>query len=146
MPALSVRPPLFEVGVGAEPDEEHLVIGVQQVEQESLERRLRVRELVARHAAAGVEHDAEAYRHALCVEVRDRLLLPVLEHDEVLLPEVGHEAPGPVRDGRRHVDQLDARAKAEALLRLLVAGRLPFAFFRAFLRALRRRRLLRSEH
>ena len=75
--------------------------------------RARGRHLVGRHAAAGVEQDAEADRHALVAEVRDFLPLAVLEDGEVVLAQAGHEAAVVVGDRGRDVDQLDAALEAE---------------------------------
>ena len=60
-------------GAGAEADQEHVVVGRQQLEQEAVERLPRRLHLLAGHAAAGVERDAQADRHALGAEVRDLL-------------------------------------------------------------------------
>ena len=60
----------------------------------------------------------EADRHALVAEVRDLLQLVLFVDDEVLLPQARNEAPVPVDDGRRHVDEIDAAAEAELFLLL----------------------------
>ena len=98
--------------------EEHLVVGSQQIEQEAIERRARRRDLRPRHAAARVEHDAEADRHPLGAEVRDLDRLIVLEYAEVALLEAGHEASRAVGHRGGDVDELDPRAEAELILSL----------------------------
>ena len=76
---------------------------------------LRGDQLVAFHAAAGVEDDAEADRDALRGEVRDRPQLAVLVDPEIVLTEAGDEPASPVTHGRGDVDQLDPGAEAELL-------------------------------
>src|SRR5687767_15521454 len=49
---------------------------------EAIDRRARRRHLVWRHAAAGVEHDAEAHRPALIAELADFLTYTVLVRSE----------------------------------------------------------------
>ena len=72
--------------------------------------------LLAGHAAAGVEHEPKADRHALRAEVRDLLRHVVFVDDEVVLLQAGDEAARRVGDRRGDVDQLDARAELEPVL------------------------------
>ena len=114
---LAVRGPVaHHVGAIGEAEEEDLVLGLQQVVEEAIERRLRGTELLARHAAADVEHDAEAHGHALAAEVRDLLSLAVFAHEEVLLAQAGRESTRTVGHRRGDVDQLGRAAKPEAVL------------------------------
>ena len=64
--------------------QEELVGRVEQIEQEPLDRRARVLDALAEHAVADVEQHAEADRHALVRELRDRLRVAVLEDLERL--------------------------------------------------------------
>ena len=57
--------------------------------------------------------DAEADRHALGAEVRDRLRLVVFVDEEVFLAQAGDEAAAGVRHRRGDVDQLDAALEPE---------------------------------
>ena len=67
---------MHELRPVVEPVEEHLVVLAEQVEEEALQRLLRGQHLLAFHAAARVEHDAEADRDALRGEVGDRRSSP----------------------------------------------------------------------
>ena len=98
-----------------EPVEEHLVVRIDQLEEEAIERLARGVHLVAVHAAAGVEDDAEADRDALGVEMRHRLQLLVVEDAEVVLGQSRHEPAGLIGHRRVDVDQLDAGAELERL-------------------------------
>ena len=60
-------------------------VGVEQLEQEPLDRRARVADALAEHAVADVEQQPQAERHALVRELRDRLLVAVLEDLERVL-------------------------------------------------------------
>ena len=59
---------MHQLGPVVEPVEEHLVVVAEQLEEEPLQRLPGGDHLLAFHAAAGVEHDAEADRHALAVK------------------------------------------------------------------------------
>ena len=59
----------------------------------------------------------EADRHAFVAEVGDFLLLAVLEDREVFLVKPGHEPAVAVGHRGGDVDQFDAAAEAERLLR-----------------------------
>ncbi len=114
------RPLVHQLRRAVEPIEEHLVFRPEQVEQEAVQRHLRGRHLLAAHAAAGVEDDPETHRHALGVEMGDRLRLIVLVDAEVLLAQARDEPAVAVGDGRGHVDQFDAGAEAKRLLILVL--------------------------
>jgi hypothetical protein len=122
-------PVLQQHGIVAEPVDENLVALIEQVVEEPVERGARGIHFLARHAPAGVEHDAQADRHPFRAEVRHALRLFVFVDDEVFLPQVGHEAAAAVGDRRGDVDQLDATLEPEPLgaLRLralrLLAGK-----------------------
>ena len=123
-PRAVFRPPLNELRVRIEAIEEHLVLGSEQLEQEAIERLARGEHFFTVHAAARIEHDAQADGNALAVEVGDLLQLLVLEETEIFFVQSGHEAAGAVGDGRVDVDQLDAGAKPERLRTLLRLPRL----------------------
>ena len=76
--------PVSGRGLVVERQHEELVGRVEQVEEEPVDRRARVLDALAEHAVADVEQQAEADRHALVRELRDRLLLAVLEDFERL--------------------------------------------------------------
>ena len=78
------RPALDEVRRVFEAVEEELVVRAEQIDQEPIQRR-RAASFSSPHAAAGVEHDPEADRHALGAEVRDLNRLVVLVDEEVTL-------------------------------------------------------------
>ena len=113
--SLFAGPGVHQLGPVVEAVEEHLVVFAEQLEEETLQRLFRGDHLLAFHAAAGVEDDAEADRHAFGGEVRDRPQLAVLVDPEVVLPEAGHEPAVAVADRGGDVDQLDAGAEAELL-------------------------------
>ena len=69
------RPPLLENRLTAEAVEEELVVRIQQVGQEVIERLLRVLEFLTSHAAARVERNAKTDRHTFGAEMRDGLWL-----------------------------------------------------------------------
>src|SRR4051812_4531346 len=112
---LVAGPPFDQPRGVVEAVEEHFVFGIEQLDEKTIERLARREHLVAVHAAARIEDDAEADRDAFGAEVRHRLRLFVVEHAEVVLREPRHEAPGLVAHGRIHVDQLDAGAELERL-------------------------------
>ena len=104
---------MHEARLVVEPIEEELVVRTEQVEQEAVEGGPCGGHAFAFHAAARVEHDAEADRHALATEVRERLRHPVLVDEEVVLVQAGHETPPPVGDRGADVDQIDAGTEPE---------------------------------
>ena len=128
MQPLAIGGPAFdELGNIREAIEEHFVLGIEQIDEKRVERVARGVHLLAVHAAAGVERDAEADGDALGAEVRDRLLLAVLEDAEVFLAQVRNEPA--VRVGHRggDVDQFHGAAEPERLpivlgRRLLLRG------------------------
>ena len=87
---------------------EELVGGIEQVEQEPVDGRARVLDPLAEHAVADVEQHAEADRHALVGELRDRLLHAVLEDLERLARQAGDQMPFGVGDGGGDAGELDA--------------------------------------
>ena len=105
------RPALEQDRLVGERVHEDLVLGIEQLVEETIERILRRPHLVACHASRRVQHDAQAHRHALAAEVRDGLPRIVLEDEEVLLAEVRDEASLLIRDRGGDVDDLDARPK-----------------------------------
>ena len=96
--------------------EKELVVRSQQVGQESIERGARRFDLASAHAAAGVEHDPEADRHALGAEVGDLDRLIVFVNQEIALAETGDEAARRVGHRRGDVDELDAGVEPGVLL------------------------------
>ena len=68
-------------------------------------------------------HEPEADRHALGAEVRDRLLLAILEDTEVFFAQARDESAVDVGHRGRHVDQLDAGSEAEDLRTLSLLPR-----------------------
>ena len=64
---------------------ERLVLGLEQVPDEAVERAARIDDRAAAHAVGGVEQHAEADRHPLVGELRHRLRLAVLEDLEIVL-------------------------------------------------------------
>ena len=110
-----LSPALHEHRTAVEAIQEHFVLRPEQIEEEAIERRLRRGDLLADHAAAGVERDAETHRHALGIELRDGLQLAVFVDEEVVLFQVTHESSAVVSDRHRHADELDARAKRKPL-------------------------------
>ena len=91
------------------------------VEQEALDRRLGVLDAPAEHAVADVEQQAEAERHALVGELRDRQALAVLVDLERLFRQPRDQLPVGVADRGGDHGQLDARAQR----RLWAAARAP---------------------
>src|SRR5690606_34023516 len=106
-----VRPGLGQRGVGRKLHEQQLVVPAEEVEDEPVYRGAGGRHLLIGHAAARVERDAEAHRHALVAEMRDLLDLAVVVDGEVLLAEPRDEAAVVIGYRRGDVDQLDAAAK-----------------------------------
>ena len=86
--------PSTSTGIAVEPVQEHLVVRIEQLREKAVERLARRGHFLAVHAAARVEHNAEADRHPLAVEVRDGLRLVVLVDAEVFLPQTRDEAAG----------------------------------------------------
>ena len=76
-----------ELGLIVEAIQEHFVVSIEQLEEEAIERLPRRHPFLALHAAARVDDEPEADRHALAVEVRDLLFLAVLEETEVFLAQ-----------------------------------------------------------
>ncbi len=113
---LAIRRPGFdELGLIVESIEEHFVVSIEQLEEETIERLPRRHPLLALHAAARVDDETQADRHALAVEVRDLLFLAVLEEAEVFLAQARDEPAVGVGDCCRDVDELDAGLEAEDL-------------------------------
>ena len=96
---------------------EELVAGIEQLEQEAVDRRPRVLDAPAEHAVADVEQDAEADRHAVARELRDRLRLAVLEHLERVAVQACDQPPVRVAHGRGDARQLDAGSERTPVLR-----------------------------
>ena len=130
-----VGPVRDEIRAGAEAIQEELVELVVHQAEEAIDRVHRRRPLLAGHAAAGVDDDAEADRRAIGAEVRHFDRLVVLVDEEVFLAQPAVEAARSIGDGGRHVDQLDAALELEAALILREQAR-----WRAQERALRARR------
>ena len=105
-----------EIRAGAEAIQEELVELVVHQAEEAIDRVHRRRPLLAGHAAAGVDDDAEADRRAIGAEVRHLNRLVVLVDEEVFLAQPAVEAARAIGDGGRHVDQLDAALELEAAL------------------------------
>src|SRR5262249_39393800 len=85
--------------------------------------------LLAGHAAAGIDGNPEAHRHAVAAEVRNLHRLVVLVYHEVFSAQTADKTSGDIGDRRRHVDQFDAALELETLLLVLrlaarLAGRL----------------------
>ena len=122
-------PTLNESRSIAEPIQKALVVFREKIIEEPVERGLGRPNLFAGHAAACVQGNAEAYRHALRAEMRDRLRLVIFVHQKVFLQQTRDEPAGRVRHHRRDVDQLDATLEAKPRLwslrwrRLLLGGR-----------------------
>jgi hypothetical protein len=76
-----------------------------------------------RHAAAGVEEDADAHGNRLAGEIRDVSPLAVLEDREVVFAEPGGEPTVSTGDGRRHRHDIHAASEAGRLLRLQIQRR-----------------------
>ena len=119
----SVVQPLQQRRIVAEPVEEHLVLFVEQLVGEPVERRLGFANLVARHAAARVERDAQAHGYPLRVEMRDLDRPVVFEDEEVVLAQPWDESTAGVGHRRRHVDQLDAAAESKRVVGFATVGR-----------------------
>ena len=111
------RPSLQQHGIVAESVDEQFILLVEQVVDEAIERGFRFAYLFARHAAAGVERDAEADRHTVGAEMRHLDAVIVLIDQEVFLAQPWHEPSALIRHARGHVDQLDAAAETEARFR-----------------------------
>src|SRR5207249_8824951 len=72
--------------------DEDFVLSVEELVQEAIQGALRFVNLVARHAAAGVERNAETHRHAFRAEVRDFNRLVVFVHEKILSLQSRHES------------------------------------------------------
>ena len=97
---LAVRRPAFdELRLIVESIQEHFVVSIEQLEEEAIERLPGRHPFLAFHAAARVDHEPEADRHALAVEMGDLLFLTVLEQAEVFLAQAGDEPSVRVGDG-----------------------------------------------
>ena len=121
-PIAIVGPVRDKIRAGAEAIQEELVELVVHQAEEAIDRAHRRRPLLAGHAAAGVDDDAEADRRAIGAEVRDLDRLVVLVDEEVFLAQPAVEAARSIGDGGRHVDQLDAALELEAALFLREQG------------------------
>ena len=75
-----------------ESEEEELVVRAEQIGQEPIQCGTRGLDFRSPHAAAGVEHDPEADRHALGAEMGNLNRLVVFVDEEVTLAQTGHEA------------------------------------------------------
>ncbi len=107
-----------------EGEHEELIVGVQELEEELLDRGPRVDHAPAEHAVAHVEEHAEADRNALVRELRDRLRLAILEHLEGLARKAMREAALRVEDRGGDGHHVDARPQhTVAALNLLGSGR-----------------------
>ena len=122
--AAILRPPRHEIGPAVEAIEKHFVLRAEQIDEKAIERGLRGDDLFADHAAARVERDPEAHRHAIGVELRDLLRLAVFVDDEVLALEAADEPSVAIGDRDADVDEIDARLERESLAgRALLASR-----------------------
>ena len=107
------RPSLQQHWPVAEAIQEDLILRVEDVVEKAVERALRGADLLARHAAAGIEDDPEAHRHALGTEVCHRLWLVIFVDGEVLLLQARDEPAVRIGHARGDVDQLDAALEVE---------------------------------
>ncbi len=94
--------------------EERVVRG-EQVDEEALDGRASVHEALAEHAVADVEQEADADRHTLAGELRNRLRRAVLEDLEAVARQVGHQPAVGVAHGGRDRRHLHARAQRAGL-------------------------------
>src|SRR4051812_4335435 len=127
------RPALHQLWRVVEAEEKDFVVHVEQLRQEALQRFARGTDLLAIHAAAGVDDNAETDGHAFGAEMRHRLHLLVVVDAEVLARQAGDEAAALVGDGCVHVDQHDAGAELErrgVLRRRLLLRRLRLLLLR----------------
>ncbi|HXI29760.1 MAG TPA: hypothetical protein VNG89_15085 [Vicinamibacterales bacterium] len=92
-----------------ERQQEELVGRIEQLEQEALDRRVRVVDPPAVHAVADVEQQPEADRHPVARELGDRLPDAVLEDLEGVLRQILHEPAVLVGDRGDHAGDLDPR-------------------------------------
>src|SRR4029434_10279012 len=109
------RPALHHVGPAVESVEEHFVLVAKQIEQEAIERSLGGGDLLAQHAAAGIERNTETHGYALRIELLDLLALPVFVELEVVRTQIPDEPALRIGHRGRDVNQLDAGAKREPL-------------------------------
>ena len=65
------RPILNDPDIAGKPIQKYLVFGIVELVEKALNRRTCPFDLVASHAAARVEHNAHAHRHAIGAEVSD---------------------------------------------------------------------------
>jgi hypothetical protein len=115
---LLARPPGEHARSMVEGDEKEFVGGIEQLEQETIDRRARVLDALAEHAVADVEQHAQADRHALVRELRHGLFDAVLVHLERLAFQVEERMPLVIRDRRRDAGDLHTRLEG-----VLVADR-----------------------
>jgi hypothetical protein len=113
--ALLARPAGQRVRPMVERHQEELVGGIEQLEQELVDRRARIVHPLAEHAVADVEQHAEPDRHALVGELRHRLQDAVLVDLKRLAPESGDRVSFLVDDRRRDAGDLDAGLKQAAV-------------------------------
>ena len=88
----------------------------QQVVDQPVDRRRAPRNLVARHAAAGVERNPEADRHPIGAELGDRLVHAVFVDEEVVLVQARKRSARRRRDRGRKVNQFDAALESRTWL------------------------------
>ena len=87
---------------------EVLIVGVEQIEQEPLDRGAGVLDAPAEHAVARVEEHAQTDRHPFARELRDGLWLAVFEEFERLARQPAHQPSVGVAYGRVDAGELDA--------------------------------------
>src|SRR6185436_16286220 len=123
---LSIRSPgLHEDGTVVEAVQKDLIPFVEQLEEEPVQGSPRRANLLAGHAAAGIEDDAETDRHTLGIEIRQRLDQVVLVDDEVFPEQSRYEPPGRIEHHGGDVDQLDAALEPESRIGILRRRWLP---------------------
>ena len=93
-----------------EDQEKRFVGGREQVEDEAVERRARVRDALPVHAVADVHQDAEADRQPIPRHESHRLFSAVFMNDEIVAFEIGDQSAVAVRDRGGHLDELDLGA------------------------------------
>ena len=107
------RPALHENRTIVEAIQKDFILCIEQIVEKSIERISGRPDSLPGHAAARVERDSKADRHALGAEVRDRLRPVVFVHREVLLSKARDESAGTVGHRGGDVDQLDTALEAE---------------------------------
>ena len=117
------RPGLHHSRDPTEFRQEQLVILVEEVEGESVDRDPGRRHLVRGHAATDVEDDPEAHWYPFTAEVHDFLRLALVIDDEVLLPEARYEPAVAVGDRRGDIDEVDAAFEDSLWLSSANSGR-----------------------